>query len=76
MFFNNFAGKNQLPGSYISWTLIENGLMTILFLINIDLESSRDCKDLDFKQKNDNSFKWNTSQGFGKYLNINQKTEY
>ena len=26
MFFKHFAGKNQLPGFYISGTLVENGL--------------------------------------------------
>ena len=41
MFFKHFAGKNQLPGFYISRTLVENGLnlikalleMTVSFLI-------------------------------------------
>ena len=27
MFFKHFVGKNQLPGFYISGTLVENGLM-------------------------------------------------
>ena len=26
VFFKHFASKNQLPGFYISWTLVENGL--------------------------------------------------
>ena len=26
MFFKHFASKNQLPGFYISGTLVENGL--------------------------------------------------
>ena len=27
VFFKHFVGKNQLPGFYISETLVENGLM-------------------------------------------------
>ena len=27
MFFKHFASKNQLPGFYISGTLVENGLI-------------------------------------------------
>ena len=27
MFLKDFAGKNQLPGFYISGTLVENGLI-------------------------------------------------
>ena len=30
MFFKHFASKNQLPGCYISGTLVENGLMKIM----------------------------------------------
>ena len=26
----HFAGKNELPGFYISWTLVENGLINPL----------------------------------------------
>ena len=32
MFFKHFASKNQLPGFYISETLVENGL--ILKIVN------------------------------------------
>ena len=31
MFFKHFAGKNQLPGLYISGTLVENGLNITLY---------------------------------------------
>ena len=31
MFFKHFAGKNQLPGFYISETLVENGLSCTSF---------------------------------------------
>ena len=31
MFFQHFASKNQVPGFYISGTLIENGLTQISY---------------------------------------------
>ena len=31
-FFKNFAGKNQLSGFYVTWTLVENGLVDSITL--------------------------------------------
>ena len=31
LFFKNFASKNQLPGFYISGTLVENGLKELYY---------------------------------------------
>ena len=33
MFFKHFASKNQVPGIYVSETLVENGLKSIIPLL-------------------------------------------
>ena len=33
MFFKHFACKKQLPGFYISGTLVENGLITSFYIV-------------------------------------------
>ena len=35
MFFKHFASRNQLPGFYISGTLVENGLIKVNFELRI-----------------------------------------
>ena len=41
MFFKHFACKNQLPGLFVSGTLVENGLMKKPELSNYDVLENR-----------------------------------